>query len=111
MQYKVQSAAVFPTDFTLSISRCDLSREWTFMAHCVSPISPVKTFSSPPKADGPVRKSKIKAAKHNEDCFQKRISPPYLLISESDAVLTSGSTINFMFICSWPSLQMTVQTT
>src|SRR5580692_2783676 len=111
MQYNVQSAAVFPTDFTLSISLCDLSREWTFMAHWVSPISPVKIFSSPPKADGPVRLSKIMAIKHNPDGCQKRIFPPQFLFSESSDVFTSGSTINFMFICSWPSLQMTVQTT
>src|ERR1700676_106808 len=111
MQYKVQSAAVFPTVATLSISLCDLSREWTFMAHWVSPISPVKVFSSPPKTDGHVRHSKLKAIKHDADNFQMRISPPHFLISESNDVCTSGSTTNFIFICSWPSLQMTVQTT
>src|ERR1700737_387055 len=111
MQYIVPSSAVFPTHCTLSISRCDLSREWTFMAHWLSPISPVKTLSSAPKTDALALQSKFKAIRQNNDFLQKCIFPPHLLTSEFDDVFISGSTTNFRVICSWPSLQMTVQTT
>jgi hypothetical protein len=48
------------------------------MAHWVSPISPVKTFSSAPNTDALAQQIKFNAIRQNTNFFQERIFPPRL---------------------------------
>src|SRR5580704_870554 len=95
------------------ISLCDLVREWTLVAHWESAISPSKTLSSAACVRGPSAARENSARVRNENGLT--FITTHLVFAKFGELGMRlsfyGSTKNFMFICSWSWLQITVQMT